>query len=57
MNDPKHSDKATKKFNRRLGALRRMISYWVGDDNWAGHSAQVQLDRVQEKFWDCVHEE
>ena len=52
-----YSNKAVKKFNRHLGAMRRMLSYWVGNDNYAGVSAQGQLDRVQEKFWDCVHEE
>ena len=52
-----YSNKAVKKFNRHLGAMRRMLSYWVGNDNYAGSSSQAQLDRVQEKFWYCVHEE
>jgi hypothetical protein len=53
--DQKRSKKAVVKFNRHIAAMRRMISHWVGDDNYAGSSSQAQLDRVQEKFFDCVY--
>ena len=46
---------AVRRFSRHIAAMRRMISHWVGDNNYAGSSSQAQLDRVQEKFWDCVH--
>ena len=46
---------AVTKFNRHVAAMRRMLSHWVGDDNYAGASSQSQLDRIQDKFFDCVH--
>lgn len=53
--DQKKRRDAVKRFNRHIAAMRRMISHWVGDDNYAGSSSQAQLDRIQDKFFDCVH--
>jgi hypothetical protein len=51
----KRSKEAVTKFNRHIAAMRRMILHWIGNDNYAGVSSQGQLDRIQEKFWDCVY--
>jgi hypothetical protein len=41
------------KFFRARAALKRLITKYVGADNYAGSSSLAQLGRIEEKFLDC----
>lgn len=49
--------KIKRKFVTHIRALKLMIIAYIGEHNYAGRSSIDQLDRVKEKFLDCIDDD